>query len=108
MNLPDIKSARHLPQQHPDGWQRFAPIAFGVGIVAAGALISRFRPAVLDMPSATPRGAEPEGRGGQAVARVRDGAAHLAPDNMSAKLGKSLIMAGSAMLAARLLDELVD
>ena len=88
-------------------WERFAPFAFGAGIVAAGALMSRFRPAALDLPEAAPERAEPSGRVGQVLAWTRDGADHAAPENMSAQLGRSLMMAGTAMLAARLLDEVL-
>ncbi|WP_136636643.1 hypothetical protein [Pseudooceanicola onchidii] len=108
MDLPDFKTDRVLPDRVTSNWDRIAPFAFGLGIVATGALMSRFRPSVLDMPSATPRRAEPRHRAARAVARVRDGADHVAPDNMSSKLGKSLVMAGAAMLVARVLDELVS
>lgn len=108
MTLQKINSDHALPRLSSRSWERIAPLAFGAGIIATGALLSRFRPAILDMPTATPRHREPSGRTGKAVARIRDGADHMAPDNMSAKLGKSLVLAGAAMLAARLLDEVVS
>ncbi|MGI3169168.1 hypothetical protein ACRARG_08460 [Pseudooceanicola sp. C21-150M6] len=102
--------SRHLPDIKPNNGglarrDRLRPFVFGAGLVAAGALLSRFRPGALDMPNPSPMRDVRSGRFGQAVRMTRDGVEHVAPDNLSAKIGSSLAIAGAAMIAARLLDE---
>lgn len=104
---PDLKLPAHLRRARGAAdWDRLAPFAFGAGIIAAGAVLSRIRPTALDLPDATPRKSRGSGPISRLIAWTRDGADHVAPENMSAQLGRSLILAGTAMLAARVLDEL--
>ncbi|WP_163849018.1 hypothetical protein [Pseudooceanicola aestuarii] len=105
-HLPAAVS-RNLPARR-DRMARLAPVAFGGCVVLVGAVLSRVRPAVLDLPDSAPLGGEPRGRAGRAIVGLRDGAHRVAPQNMSAQLGRSLMLAGAAMLTARLLDELAD
>lgn len=89
----------------PQWWK---PFAAGAAVVAAGFAFTRFRPSALDLPNPTGRGDGATGRVAKAVGLARDGADHVAPDNVSAQIGRSLVMAGSAMLVARLLDEVMS
>lgn len=94
-----------VPTLRKSRWDRLAPFAFGAGVIAAGALMSRFRPSILDTPDPVPMRGKARGRVGTALTGVRDGAHQVAPENMSAQLGRSLMLAGAAMLVARALDE---
>ncbi|EAQ04387.1 succinyl-CoA synthetase subunit beta [Pseudooceanicola batsensis HTCC2597] len=100
--LPDHLSGRPVPVARRDRWM---PLAFGAGLVAVGALLSRFRPSALDMPNPSPLRDKRSGRMGKAVRLSRDGAEQVAPENLVGKIGTSLAIAGGAMIAARLLDE---
>ena len=105
MTVKDKLPALRLPEGRPQTPARIAPFAFGAGIIAVGALLSRFRPAALDLPDPTPQRAEPAGAVGKAIAWTRDGADRVAPENMASQLGRSLMIAGGTMLLARVLDE---
>ena len=99
--LPDL-SRPVTPRQY----SRIAPLAFGCGILPIGALLSRTRPSALDLPDVAPRRAKPQGPLDRALAWTRDEADEIAPENMVSQLGRSLMIAGGTMLAARVLDEL--
>ncbi|WP_375174512.1 hypothetical protein [Pseudooceanicola sp.] len=100
--LPALKRHRPPVATHRERWK---PLAFGAGLIAVGALLSRFRPSALDMPNPSPMRDVRSGRIGKAVRVTRDGAERVAPDNVTTKIGSSLAIAGAAMIAARLLDE---
>ncbi|MDF0602291.1 hypothetical protein P1J78_16240 [Psychromarinibacter sp. C21-152] len=85
---------------------RLWPVAAGMGLLIAGAWLMRWKPSALDMPDPAPlEEAEAPGAFGRAAQHTRDGAAHLAPDNLGVSLGRSMLIAGTALTLARLLDE---
>ncbi|MBS8227641.1 hypothetical protein DYI42_15550 [Vannielia litorea] len=83
------------------------PVAVACGLVAAGALLWRAKPQALQIPDPAPLGAEPSKSLFRRLARrSRDGVHKIAPSNISVSLGRSLVIAGGALLVTRLLDEL--
>jgi len=108
MSMTD-KIAKYQPNalKARDG-QRWKPFAAGLAVVTAGFALTRIRPSSLDLPNPTGRGDGASGRVAKAVGLARDGADRVAPDNVASQVGRSLVMAGSAMLVARVLDELMS
>ncbi len=94
-----------LPTQ--DTQNRLVPVAVAAGLVAAGALLWRARPHALDFPDPVPLDNNPKRSIFKRFARKgRDGLRRVAPDNLSVSLGRSMVIAGGALLVTRLLDEL--
>ncbi|WP_407494745.1 hypothetical protein [Pseudooceanicola sp. MF1-13] len=94
-----------MPDLESQWWK---PFAAGAAVVAAGFALTRIRPSALDLPNPTGRGDGASGRVARAVGVARDGADKVAPDNVASQIGRSLVMAGSAMLVARVLDEVMS
>jgi len=89
------------------GQDRLMPVAVGVGLLAAGALLWKAKPGALQIPDPTPLDGAPKGNlVRRAARRSRDGLRHVAPSNIAVSLGRSLVIAGGALLITRLLDEL--
>ncbi|QDC08392.1 hypothetical protein FHY55_03650 [Oceanicola sp. D3] len=86
---------------------RLVPVAVACGLVAAGALLWRAKPQALQIPDPVPLGANPSHSLLRRVARhSRDSVHKIAPSNISVSLGRSLVIAGGALLLTRLLDEI--
>lgn len=101
--LPSKLSSELSPPRKRD---RLWPVATGVGLLVAGALLMRWKPSVLDMPDPQPLHDSSDGGTLHSAAQhTRDGAAHLAPDNLGVSLGRSMLIAGTALALTRLLDE---
>lgn len=102
-----IPTRLSTPLARPSTRERLAPMAVAAGLIAAGAMLWRAKPSALQMPEAAPLGDAPR-RGflRRAARQSRDGLGHFAPDNLSDSLGRSLVLAGGALLATRLLDEI--
>ncbi len=107
MKLPKLPPLhRHLRAPMA---QRLLPAAAALGLMAAGVLLWRWRPSLLDLPQPAPlKGGRPQGMFRRAARRSREGVSLVAPDNLSVSLGRSLVIAGAALLAVRVLDELSD
>jgi len=91
---------------NPATAERLVPVAIGVGLLAAGALLWRLKPGALSIPEPAPLKDDAVNHGWRRAARVsREGVSKVAPDNLSASLGQSLVFAGGALLVTRLLDE---
>ncbi|MBY6050026.1 hypothetical protein [Vannielia litorea] len=94
-----------LPSE--EAQSRLVPVAVACGLVAGGALLWRAKPRALEIPDPVPLGAKPSKSLFRRMARrSRDGVHKIAPGNISVSLGRSLVIAGGALLLTRLLDEL--
>ena len=88
---------------------RLAPLALGLGLVAAGALIWKRPPSLLNLPDPVPLDKDaPSSRLSRAARGTRDKLRLVAPDNIGASLGRSLVIAGGALVLTRILDELAS
>jgi hypothetical protein len=107
MKLPKLPPLhRHLRAPMAE---RILPAAAALGLVAAGVRLWRWRPSLLDLPEPAPlQGGRPRGLFRRAARRSREGVSLVAPGNLGVSLGRSLVIAGTALLAARVLDELSD
>jgi hypothetical protein len=98
----DLKDALPIVRSR----DRLKPFLIGAGLLTAGAMLLRVKPEFGQVPDPRPYGRTANGRLRKGFAhRVRDGAATFAPSNLTDQLGKSLLMGGTAMLVARVLDE---
>lgn len=100
-NLPTFRRRDAMAVIRNDRWK---PVFFGAGLLAAGALLSQLRPSALDMPNPSPL-RDRRGSAGKVADTAQDGIDAIAPDNLVSKLGASLAIAGAAMIAARVMDE---
>lgn len=93
----------------PDTAERLLPVALGVGLLAAGAVLWRMKPGALRIPEPAPLHDDSATHGWRRAARKsREGVSKIAPDNLSDSVGRSLVFAGGALLVTRLLDELAS
>ncbi|MCO6383630.1 MAG: hypothetical protein JXQ91_17120 [Vannielia sp.] len=105
MNMKPAIPKDLLPAE--DTRNRLLPVAVACGLVAAGALLWRAKPRALEIPDPTPLAGNPSRSLFKRMARrSRDGVHKVAPSNISVSLGRSLVIAGGALLVTRLLDEL--
>ncbi|SIO32368.1 hypothetical protein [Vannielia litorea] len=105
MNTKPAFPADLLPTERQA--DRLVPVAVAAGLVAAGALLWRARPHALDFPDPVPLDGNPSRSLFRRAARKgRDGLRRVSPDNLSVSLGRSMVIAGGALLLTRLLDEL--
>lgn len=87
---------------------RVKPIVFGCSLLAVGSLLLRASPNVGNVPDPKPYGSSARrSKRRRAAERLRDASASFAPTNLTDQLGKSLIMGGTALLVARMMDEYV-
>jgi hypothetical protein len=86
------------------------PLLLGLSMVALGLAASRIEPGALSLPApARRRKRLSEVRTGRDAAKVaRDGIARFIPDNLTASIGRTLVLMGTALVAVRLLDEIVE
>lgn len=88
----------------------YQPLLLGVAMIGLGLAARRVRPDALSLPESP--GSAPrkrDVRSAQDAAHVaRDGIAGFIPDNIFGSLGRTLMIMGSALIAVRALDELVD
>ena len=103
--LEDAKQAA-LPK--PSKRARISPLVYGAGMIGVGLLLKKVNPRFGDMPNPLQYGGtQKHSKRIKAATFARDRAANFSPSNLTTKLGKSLMIGGTAMLAARLLDEAV-
>ena len=96
-----------LPRPTQQESDRLTPIAIGMGLLCAGALLWRTRPSALDIPDPIPLGERPRRDALRSAAwKTRDKVSQVAPDNLGSPLGRSMVFAGATLLVTRLLDEL--
>ena len=87
----------------------YAPLLLGLAMVGIGFAARRVQPDVLRLPEPGGHMRLRDVRGGRDAARVaRDGIAGLIPRNLTASLGRTLMLMGGALIVVRTLDELVD
>lgn len=87
--------------------ERLKPLAVGAGLLAAGVLLWRYPPTALNIPDPLPLNETPHRSfWRRAARRSRDGVAKVAPANIGVSLGRSLVIAGTALMITRVLDEL--
>ncbi len=86
------------------------PLLLGLAMVALGLAASRIEPGALSLPAPSARRKRlSDVRTGRDAAKVaRDGIANFIPDNLTASIGRTLMLMGGALLAVRLLDEFVE
>ncbi|WP_425052984.1 hypothetical protein [Psychromarinibacter sp. S121] len=87
--------------------KRLLPLAIGAGLLAAGAFLWRTKPQALNIPDPMPMDDSKQSNALQrAVRKSRDGVSLVAPDNLGVSVGRSMVIAGTALMVTRLLDEL--
>ncbi len=87
----------------------YVPILLGLAMVGIGFAARRVEPELLSLPEPSGRVRIRDIRGGRDAARAaRDGIAGLIPRNLTASLGRTLMLMGGALIVVRALDELVD
>ena len=107
MKLPTLPKST-APASMPEA-DRLLPIAIGAGLLAAGALLWRAKPRALDFPEPAPlKDSSSASLYQRAVRKSRDSVKVIAPDNLGVSLGRSMVIAGAALVVTRLLDELSD
>ncbi len=84
---------------------RLKPIVYGGALAGVGYLLLKAKPAFGEMPETHVSKRKRRSKASKAARFARDGAKTLAPGNLTDKMGKSLLIGGIAMVAARLLDE---
>ncbi|APZ53471.1 hypothetical protein [Salipiger abyssi] len=102
-NLPEIARTT-LPATRR---ARFAPFVYAGGLLAIGTALLVSKPRIGKVPEPRQMGNAPRrSRLRRAAQHGRDGAQAFAPSNVTDSVGRSLILGGVALLAARALDEL--
>ena len=86
---------------------RTSPLPAGLALLVAGLVLRLWQPSVLDMPDRPARHSKDSGLP-RAARRARDGVTMIAPGNLTRSLGRTLIVAGAALVAIRALDLLVE
>lgn len=87
---------------------RVSPFFFGGALLAVGSLLLRASPNIGNVPDPKPYGSSARrSKRRRAAERVRDASASFAPTNLTDQLGKSLMLGGTALIVARLMDEYV-
>ena len=100
--LPKNRTPATLPEQ-----DRLMPLAIGAGLLAAGALLWRAKPSVLQIPDPLPFADVRRPNALQrALRKSRNGVDLIAPRNLGVALGRSMVVAGTALIITRVLDEL--
>ncbi|MCA0205094.1 MAG: hypothetical protein LCH92_12175 [Proteobacteria bacterium] len=88
-----------MPRNRP------TPGAYGMGMLALGAILLLAKPRIGEVPD--PRLSEEQGPGLRRLAAgARDGVSVFAPGNVTDSIGRSLMLGGGALLLARALDAL--
>ena len=86
---------------------RLAPVGYALGLFAVGTALLIAKPKFGQVPSPIQNGDAPRiGRWRRAAQHGRDGVQAFAPSNVTDSVGRSLILGGVALLAARALDEM--
>ncbi|WP_102107714.1 hypothetical protein [Oceaniglobus roseus] len=103
----------HLPSRStiapPPPSSRVSPALVSLGLIGLGALLWRSKPSLMDMPDPVPLGDHADDTLlRRAARRSRDGVSRIAPGNLGVSLGRSMVVAGAAMLLTRLLDEIAS
>lgn len=85
---------------------RVAPVAYAGGMLAIGALLVAAKPKIGHVPDPRQAGEVPtRGMFRRAARAGRDSVSVFAPTNVTDSIGRSLLLGGTALLVARLLDE---
>lgn len=101
-DVSDLKEALPIVRRR----DRLKPFIFGGSLIAIGSMLLRVKPSVGQVPDPKPYGTSGRNRLRRRMAhRVRDGAASFAPTNVTDQIGKSLVLGGTSLLVARVLDE---
>ena len=86
---------------------RLAPVGYAGGMLAIGALLVATKPRIGHVPDPRQAGTGPGAGVIRKAARAgRDGVSVFAPGNVTDSIGRSLMLGGAALLAARILDEI--
>ena len=109
MSLLPSFSRPKLPQLSEDRRADLMPVVAGLGMLGLGLFLRQTAPSALRLPEPGRRKRLRDVRSGRDAAHVaRDGIARFIPDNLTGSLGRTLILMGTATIAVRILDELVD
>ena len=86
---------------------RLAPLGYAGGMLALGALLVTAKPRIGHVPDPRQAGTAPGAGPLRKAARAgRDSVSVFAPTNVTDSIGRSLLLGGTALLVARLLDEM--
>lgn len=86
---------------------RLAPVAYGAGMLALGAVLLAAKPRIGNVPNPRHTLDGPDLGRGRRIARAgRDSVGAFAPSNVTDSIGRSLLLGGTALLLTRLFDEL--
>ena len=81
------------------------PVAWGLGLVLGGALLSRWRPETTRLPAPRNRPRLPDPRDARDLARqTRETVAQATPDNLTEGVGRALMAAGAGLILVTALD----
>ncbi|PZX18241.1 hypothetical protein LX81_00870 [Palleronia aestuarii] len=86
---------------------RTSPLFTGAVLLGAGLLLRQWQPSALTLPERPEISIRDRGMH-RAARKARDGIAQILPSNLTASLGRTLIVAGLGLLLVRLLDMAVD
>ena len=90
-----------------DTYDRLAPVAAGVGLVAAGLALYSYKPPLLALPEAKPIDDDSNPNFAIATAHdMRDGIASVMPENLATTISRAFLITGLALLVVRILDEI--
>ncbi|WP_172299311.1 hypothetical protein [Pseudoruegeria sp. HB172150] len=107
MKLPTLPKPQ-MPESMP-ATERIVPVAIAAGLLTAGALLWRARPSALEIPDPAPlEDLKDPGFMQRAARKSRDGVSKIAPGNLGVTIGRSMVIAGGAILITRLLDEVAS
>lgn len=90
-----------------DNAPRSSPLLSGIALLIAGVFVRRLKPSFLELPEHDGSGSNDRGMS-RAARKSRDGVARVLPSNLTASIGRTLIIMGAGLILVRALDELVE